>query len=871
MPAGAAGRGGGERAGRESTPAFDQLRGPGGRPGAAGASPGRLRHRGSSAGEAVRLVTLTGPGGVGKTRLAWQAAERSTATPRRGVAGGPGARWPTPALVPAGRGRRAGRARGARGGRSPAPWLTRLRDAAPAAGAGQLRAPGRSRAAAGRGAAARLPRAAGAGHQPGAAGRAPARHLAGCRRWPPAARRPEPAAGGVSARSEAVRLFVAAGAARPARLRPHRRERRGRGARSAARLDGLPLAIELAAARVRVLPPRRCWPAPGRPLRPADRRRPATRPAAPADAAGRRSTGATTCSPRRSRPCSARLAVFAGGWTLEAAEAVGAGARAVLTRADALGRLLARLVGPVALVAAGARRRGRAAVRYRLLETLREYALERLAATRRGGRRCGERHAAYYLALAEAAEPELRGRAPGGLARPPGGGARQPARGAALVGIPRARREQGLRLARGAVAATGTCAGACARGGRGCERSCARPPRRRPGRRPRRGAVGAAIAGRTSSATIATAAPCWRRAWRSRGGLGDERRAGPGASRWPRGLAAWRQGDPAARAIAEESVAWPAQAGDRPTLAEALARLGLRSQAQRPRRGARRASRRAWRSSGRLVTGLGCSAALSALARLAAHGGGPRDGARRLLRRGPGHPARDWPTGTASPAPCTFCGGWPPGGRHPRRRRPAPGGPGALPRRWATATASPVPGRPGAAAAAGVRSTRRASWAPPRPLSRRSATPDAPRGCAHPSASWPEVRPALGAAGPPARLGGRRGSDAGAGRRRGRLVAPGDVPAARAGTAAARRAHSPGSGRWRRWWRAGLHNRQIATALTIAERTAENHVEHILGKLGFRSRAQIAAWVVRQDPARRSPAAPRACRSAALATGASSG
>jgi non-specific serine/threonine protein kinase len=28
----------------------------------------------------------------------------------------------------------------------------------------------------------------------------------------------------------------------------------------------------------------------------------------------------------------------------------------------------------------------------------------------------------------------------------------------------------------------------------------------------------------------------------------------------------------------------------------------------------------------------------------------------------------------------------------------------------------------------------------------------------------------------------------------------------------------------------------------ITERTAENHVEHILGKLGFRSRTQIAAW-----------------------------
>ena len=42
---------------------------------------------------------------------------------------------------------------------------------------------------------------------------------------------------------------------------------------------------------------------------------------------------------------------------------------------------------------------------------------------------------------------------------------------------------------------------------------------------------------------------------------------------------------------------------------------------------------------------------------------------------------------------------------------------------------------------------------------------------------------------------------------------------------------------------AGHSNREIATSLGIAERTAENHVEHILTKLGFRSRAQIATWV----------------------------
>lgn len=41
----------------------------------------------------------------------------------------------------------------------------------------------------------------------------------------------------------------------------------------------------------------------------------------------------------------------------------------------------------------------------------------------------------------------------------------------------------------------------------------------------------------------------------------------------------------------------------------------------------------------------------------------------------------------------------------------------------------------------------------------------------------------------------------------------------------------------------GLGNREIATTLVISQRTAESHVEHILTKLGFTSRAQIASWV----------------------------
>jgi non-specific serine/threonine protein kinase len=41
----------------------------------------------------------------------------------------------------------------------------------------------------------------------------------------------------------------------------------------------------------------------------------------------------------------------------------------------------------------------------------------------------------------------------------------------------------------------------------------------------------------------------------------------------------------------------------------------------------------------------------------------------------------------------------------------------------------------------------------------------------------------------------------------------------------------------------GLSNREIAERLSISIRTAENHVSHILVKLGMRSRAQLVRWV----------------------------
>ncbi|SUE02543.1 response regulator transcription factor [Prescottella equi] len=44
----------------------------------------------------------------------------------------------------------------------------------------------------------------------------------------------------------------------------------------------------------------------------------------------------------------------------------------------------------------------------------------------------------------------------------------------------------------------------------------------------------------------------------------------------------------------------------------------------------------------------------------------------------------------------------------------------------------------------------------------------------------------------------------------------------------------------------GMTNRAIAERLVIAPRTVEGHVDHILAKLGFTSRTQVAAWMVAQ-------------------------
>jgi DNA-binding NarL/FixJ family response regulator len=48
----------------------------------------------------------------------------------------------------------------------------------------------------------------------------------------------------------------------------------------------------------------------------------------------------------------------------------------------------------------------------------------------------------------------------------------------------------------------------------------------------------------------------------------------------------------------------------------------------------------------------------------------------------------------------------------------------------------------------------------------------------------------------------------------------------------------------------GLTNRDIATQLYLSERTAQNHVQHILTKLGMSNRHQIAAWMANRTVVR---------------------
>jgi len=166
------------------------------------------------------------------------------------------------------------------------------------------------------------------------------------------------------------------------------------------RLDGLPLAIELAAARVRSLPPRTLLPR-------LDRRLPLLTgggPDLPARHQALRHAIAWSYDLLNAveQRLFRRLCVFAGGGQLDAVEAVcAADGDADPSFLDALRALVdANLVRMAD--------RGAAEVRVELLETIREYGRDQLAAS--GEQIAVEtRHARYYLDLAEIAEPELRG------------------------------------------------------------------------------------------------------------------------------------------------------------------------------------------------------------------------------------------------------------------------------------------------------------------------------------------------------------------------------------------------------------------------------------------------------------------------------
>ncbi|MEU6281982.1 BTAD domain-containing putative transcriptional regulator [Streptomyces sp. NPDC047028] len=163
------------------------------------------------------------------------------------------------------------------------------------------------------------------------------------------------------------------------------------------RLDGLPLAIELAAARLRLLTPRQI----------ADRLD---------DRFRLLTSGSRTVLPRqqtlravvdwswelldeRERGALREVSVFAGGWDLAAAEAVCTGPAA---------ELIGALVDKSLVVAAPDGPDSTGGMRYRMLETIHEYAGERAAELPDARAAAERRHRAWVRALVEEAEPRLR-------------------------------------------------------------------------------------------------------------------------------------------------------------------------------------------------------------------------------------------------------------------------------------------------------------------------------------------------------------------------------------------------------------------------------------------------------------------------------
>jgi predicted ATPase/serine/threonine protein kinase/DNA-binding winged helix-turn-helix (wHTH) protein len=178
------------------------------------------------------------------------------------------------------------------------------------------------------------------------------------------------------------------------------------------RVDGLPLAIELAAVRVRVLSPRAI-------LSRLDHRLKLLTGGA-LDLPTRQQTvsGAMEWSyellPDAEKQLFSRLAVFAGGITLEAAEGVVFGQASAAVKHPTAEPTIEVLDGITSLVDKSllvARPQSRGEVRFRMLEVVREYALDRLEASGEA-EQMWRHHAAYFLAFAEQAEPHLQGPQP---------------------------------------------------------------------------------------------------------------------------------------------------------------------------------------------------------------------------------------------------------------------------------------------------------------------------------------------------------------------------------------------------------------------------------------------------------------------------
>ena len=162
-----------------------------------------------------------------------------------------------------------------------------------------------------------------------------------------------------------------------------------------ARLDGLPLAIELAAARIRLF-------APAALLARLDQGLPVLADG-PTDAPMRQRTLRSTIEwsfdllNERDRGVFAALGVFGGPFALDTAEAITSGEPDVLT---ALNDLVEQNVLTVASGPDGE-------PRFRMLETIREFAWDQVQGTDRAALR--DRHLAHFVARVERSEPEMRG------------------------------------------------------------------------------------------------------------------------------------------------------------------------------------------------------------------------------------------------------------------------------------------------------------------------------------------------------------------------------------------------------------------------------------------------------------------------------